>query len=169
MDNDQNKDARAQRFWRDYARSARVSGAEFTAFAFGDSSELADELLGLIMAGAKRATASLPRDYTAPGERVPEQGDLNVILDGNNVPRCIIRILQVQVKPMRDVDEHFAWDEGEGDRSLAWWMAAHTRYFTKQGVREGFTFSDSTELVLQRFEVVWPLELADQPSAATSI
>jgi hypothetical protein len=29
------------------------------------------------------------------------------------------------------VDEAFAWNEGEGDRTRDWWLAAHRRYFAR--------------------------------------
>jgi uncharacterized protein YhfF len=58
------------------------------------------------------------------------------------------------------VDESFAWDEGEGDRTRADWIAGHRAYFTRQAAREGFEFSDETPLVFERFVVVWPREAA---------
>lgn len=155
-------DEQIRQFWSTYATAAGISRAPFTVFGFGDSAELADALVALVIAGTKRATASLPRDYAGLGQPLPRPGGFSIVVDGSKTPRCIIRTLQVEIKPMRDVDASFAWDEGEGDRSLAWWMSAHTRYFTRQGVREGFSVDDGTEVVLERFEVVWPPEFADQ-------
>jgi uncharacterized protein YhfF len=157
-------DVRAQQFWNAYATAAQVNGTEFTICGFGDSAELADALASLVIAGTKRATASLARDYTGPGQPLPKSGDFSIVIDGHRRPRCIIRIVNVDIKAMRDVDARFAWDEGEGDRSLAWWMSAHTRYFARQGAREGFAVDGDTEVVLERFEVVWPPELADRMS-----
>jgi len=166
MDDASSSNARVQQFWNEYATAARLGGpVGFTVFAFGDSENLADELVALVINGAKRATASLPRDFEAMGEPLPRPGDLSVIIDGRKVPRCIIRVVRVEIKPMREVDARFAWDEGEGDRSLAWWTSAHMRYFERQGAREGFEFDVSAEVVLERFEVVWPPEVADQTVA----
>ena len=37
---------------------------------------------------------------------------------------------QVTIKPLSQVDEAFAWDEGEGDdRTRDWWLAAHRPLF----------------------------------------
>jgi uncharacterized protein YhfF len=116
----------------------------------------------MVIAGKKRATTSLRRDFAKLGQPEPRPGNFGVILDGKGTPCCIIRTLQVDVKPMCDVDERFAWDEGGGDRSLAWWRSSHARYFRRQGAREGFSVDDSTEVILERFEVVWPPELADR-------
>ena len=50
-----------------------------------------------------------------------------------------------------DVDEEFAWTEGEGDRSLAHWRSAHLEFFASQGV----DVSDDDDVVLERFELLW--------------
>ena len=55
------------------------------------------------------------------------------------------------------MDETFAWDEGEGDRTRDWSLAAHRRYFNRLTSREGFDFDDNILTVFERFEVVWPL------------
>jgi uncharacterized protein YhfF len=155
-------DARIRQFWNAYARAARVSGEHFNVFAFGDSAELADELAAQVLAGTKRATSRLSRDFLEAGVAFPKPGDFGVLIDGAQTPRCILRTLQVELKPLRDVDARFAWDEGGGDRTLEWWMSAHTRYFKRQAVREGFAVTEQTEVVLERFEVVWPPDVADR-------
>jgi hypothetical protein len=45
-------------------------------------------------------------------------------------------------------------------RELAWWLDAHRRYFARQAAREGFELDDDTLTVFERFEVVWPLDVA---------
>jgi uncharacterized protein YhfF len=158
-----NEEARAKQFWTAYADSARVDRGEFRTSSFGDTPKLADELLNLVIAGTKRATTSLPRDYASSG--LPKPGDFSIVLDGRGTPRCILRTVGVEVKTMGEVDARFAWDEGEGDRSLAWWKSAHARYFKRQGARDGFEVDDATMVVLERFEVVWPPEFADRRDA----
>ena len=44
------------------------------AESFGDSPELADELLGLVINGPKRATAGAVADYEAAGDPIPTVG-----------------------------------------------------------------------------------------------
>ncbi len=153
---------RLEQFWDAYATSVRLGDKEFAVLRFGDCADLADELAIQVVTGKKRATTSLLRDFVEVGKRIPAPGDLSIVIDGNNLPRCIIHILQVDIKALGDVDESFAWDEGGGDRSLEWWRSAHARYFKRQGAREGFAVDDGTDVVLERFEVVWPLELSDR-------
>lgn len=154
---------RVERFWNNYRANAQLGVKAYGIVKFGDSADLADELATQVLSGKKRANASLLRNFTEQGIHVPEPGAFNVVIDGKNLPRCIIHIRQVDVKPLSDVDEGFAWDEGGGDRSLEWWHSAHARYFRRQGAHAGFAVDDGTELVLERFEVVWPPEVADHP------
>lgn len=156
---------RVKQFWDAYAHSARVGPKNFVVLRFGDGADLADELATQVVTGEKRATTSLVRDFSKLNKPIPKPGDYRVIIDGKNSPRCIARVVKVDVKPLRDVDESFAWDEGGGDRRLEWWRSAYARYFKRQGAREGFTVDDGTQVILERFEVVWPLELADRPKA----
>ena len=61
-----------------------------------------------------------------------------------------------------------AWVEGEGDRKGNWWLGAHRRDFARQARREGFQLDDDILTVFERFEVVWPLVVADMTTNPTS-
>ena len=64
------------------------------------------------------------------------------MLDGEGRPRFIWRTTEVTIKPLPQVDEAFAWDEGEGDRTRDWWLDAHRRYLAWQATREEFDLDD---------------------------
>jgi len=129
--------------------------------SFGDSPEMATELADLVIAGIKRTTASLARDYAEGREPIPKPGDFVIMPDGEGRPRFIWRTTEVMIKPLSHVDEAFAWDEGEGDRTREWWLDAHRRYFARQATLEGFEINDEILTVFEHFEVVWPLDSAD--------
>jgi uncharacterized protein YhfF len=82
-----------------------------------------------------------------------------LMLDGQTRPRFIWLTTEVTIKPLSQVDEAFAWDEAEGDRTRAWWLDAHCRYFARQARREGFELDDDILTVFERFEVLWPLDV----------
>ena len=87
---------------------------------------------------------------------VPEVGDRCVLLAGDGQPLAVVRTTDVRVGPLSSVDDAFAWDEGEGDRSRAYWLDAHTRFFRRQCAAQGWDFDDDVEVVFERFELVWP-------------
>ncbi len=155
------KTAATDTFWKTFARHAGLTGPNYQVAAFGDDVAMATEFAELVLAGTKRATVSLARDYEDGRAPPPTVGDFVVMIDGTGAPRCIWRTIQIEIKPLGAVDARFAWDEGEGDRTRAWWLAAHRRYFGRQAAREGFAFDDSIETVFERFSVVWPLDVAD--------
>jgi uncharacterized protein YhfF len=124
------------------------------SFAFGDGPALADELLALVLKGVKTATCSTEDEpnTSTPGERW-------IVLDGRGQPRCVIESLEVTYRRFGEVDAAFASDEGEGDRSLAYWRDAHRRYFGRQG-----KFSEDMMLMCERFRLVEILAAAEQAS-----
>ena len=148
-------------FWREFLRYAGLGIPEYQVVSFGDSPEMASELAALVVTGLKRATASLRRDYEDGRLPLPAVGGFDVVVDGVGAPRCIWRTTQIEIKPLCCVDACFAWDEGEGDRTLAWWTVAHHQYFGRQAERDGFKMHDASETVFERFAVVWPLAMAD--------
>ena len=148
-------------FWNEFVRHAGPDATDYQVVAFGDSARMATELAGLVVAGHKRATASLARDYADGRLPLPAVGDFVVVVDGADAPRCIWRTTEIEIKPLDTVDARFAWDEGEGDRSREGWLAMHRRYFTRQAAHDGFEIHDAIETVFERFTVVWPLAIAD--------
>jgi uncharacterized protein YhfF len=144
--------------WQDYLHRLPVEHVHRQvkpdAFAFGDGA-LADELAQLVIAGKKRATASLAIEYTACGESLPKVGDISIILRGDGVPVAIIERTEVKIVPFQDVDADFAATEGEGDGSLASWREAHVQYFNTVCERLGGVFNETTPVICQVFRVVW--------------
>jgi uncharacterized protein YhfF len=69
-------------------------------FAFGDSSELADELLELVIKGVKTATCSTEDEpnTSAPGERW-------IVLDGRGEPRCVIESTEVTYRRFKKLTQ----------------------------------------------------------------
>jgi uncharacterized protein YhfF len=113
-------------------------------FAFGDSPALADELVELVLKGVKTATCS-----TDDEPNTSKQGECWIVLDGRGKPRCVIESTEVTYRRFGEVDASFAHDEGEGDRSLAYWRDAHRRYFGRQG-----RFTEDMMLMCERFRLV---------------
>jgi uncharacterized protein YhfF len=125
------------------------------AFAFGDQPAQADHLAQLVAAGRKRATAALFADLGHRQDQLPRPGDTAIVLDGSAHPVCVIRTVEVEVAPFDAVDESFAWDEGEGDRSLEYWITEHQRFFRHRCAALGIRFDVGLDVVLERFEMIW--------------
>jgi uncharacterized protein YhfF len=164
------RSALTDEFWRRYRAAAGLHHDDYDVVAFGDGPSMATELAKLTVAGIKRATAGLVRQFGPDGEPPPVLGGYVVLLDGTNRPRAIWRTTEVRVGPLNSVDERFARDEGEGERTREWWLAAHRRFFGRYAAAHGFRMHDEIETMFERFEIVWPPEIADAdrpPGSAT--
>lgn len=122
----------------------RPNGRRLESFSFGDSPALADELAALVLAGVKTVTcwAAIDGALTHVGKRM-------VVLSGSGRPLAVIETIELTQRSFNEVDAAFAYDEGEGDRTLAYWRGAHRRYFTRLG-----QFSDDMLLYCERFRLV---------------
>ena len=121
---------------------------DLETFSFGDGSELAEELARLVLAGAKTATCWPVSEglHTTVGKRM-------VMLDGAGRPRAVVETVELTQRRFNHVDEAFAFEEGEGDRTLAFWRRAHRDYFTRLG-----QFAPDMMLYCERFRVVAPIQ-----------
>ena len=128
---------------------------------FGSTPEVADEILGFIVGGAKRATATLVAGYLASGDPFPPLGAYWVCCDGAGVPRAVLRTTELRLGPFHSVDTRFAWDEGEYDRTLQTWLDGHRAAYQRQCAGLGIAFSEDLEVCFERFTLVWPPDLAD--------
>ena len=163
-----NNQTAIEHFWQTYLATLPFN-AEPTPppdpWIFGDSPRLADELAALIMAGTKTATCAALWEYEAGGEPLPQPGQRGILQDGAGRPLAVVQTVEVQIKPYDQVDAAFAYEEGEGDRSLAYWREAHRRFFTRTLAVIGREFDETMPLVCERFRVLYrqPAELDTSP------
>ena len=112
--------------------------------AFGGAPDEADTLLDLVLEGRKTATCWAARfgQLTHVGRRVALQ-------DSVGRRRAVLETVSLERQRFCDVDEAWAWEEGEGDRSLDHWRRAHRAFFEREGY-----FAPEMELWCERFRVV---------------
>lgn len=126
----------------------------FEVFPFGDSKELADSLLALVLSGAKRATAS--SGYVYCGENSLKVGDLSIVTDWEGNPVCVTETIQLQTIPFRELTFETVRREGEDD-SLESWQKGHIAFYTREGQQLGYEFSWDMPVVFEDFAVRYPV------------
>ena len=143
-------------FWQKFlAASGRDSSTPcYDYFHFCLDEKSANELLELVLAGKKRATAGSLPSYEREGVRSPQAGDLSILTDFDGKPHCVIRTTAVTVLPFRGMTYEICKREGEDD-SLDSWRANHIRFFTEEGRLLGYAFSENMPVVFEDFEIVF--------------
>ncbi len=135
-------------------KSERDKHSSFSSDYFCGDEHNANLCADLIRIGQKTATCSLHHWYESDEEPMPIVGHLQVVIDWNKKPICIIHIDSVETCKYNEVTAEFAYSEGEGDRSLEWWRKAHWRFFTTECQELNIEPSEEMLLVLERFHVV---------------
>ena len=116
----------------------------------------ANECARLINSNIKRAACSLKSAFDHDQDPLPAVGELTLVLDWDQQPVCVIKLTATSICPFDEVTREFAELEGEGDGTYEWWRTAHIKFFSTYAQTIGTTFNEKTELVLERFEKVYP-------------
>jgi hypothetical protein len=91
---------KTQTFWDSFRRFEGLNSDAYAVTYFRTSPAVADDLLSMIVEGAKRATAG-PMHYFGEGreESLPIVGDYTILLDRRSHPRLIWRTTQLSIAP----------------------------------------------------------------------
>ena len=119
-----------------------------SAWAFGDTPEMADELAERVAKGIKTASCCSLSSFNHQDES-SAIGGYSIILNSLGEPVCVIRLVSLRIIRYCDVNEAFARKEGEGDLSLGYWAQGHEAFFQREG-----SFDAAMELVAEEFELV---------------
>lgn len=150
------KDSQIQAFWQRFLKVNPRNQSALTyedAWSFGDTPQMADELAALVLAGKKTATTSAAALYEIEQEALPQSGTYSVLLDGSDVPRAVLYLESVSIVPFDEVTAAFAFLEGEGDRTLAYWRRVHEGFFRRAYASAGLSFHAQMLCVCEMFSV----------------
>ena len=136
--------------------------------SFGLTAADAREIADLVLEGIKTATGSLLWSYEYDGKVVPRAGDHWIVTVGEDNPVCVVQTTEVRIVPFDEVTADYAWEGGEGDRSLESWRGIYRRLIVSECARIQQTPHEKVPLVMERFHVVYrePFRLAGRQGGA---
>jgi uncharacterized protein YhfF len=147
-------------FWNGFLDSQSASHDAndrfYESFRIGLDAETADEGVRLILSRQKTATSSLLWEYESSGKALPPLGNLSVVENGRRAPVCVVRTTWIEVIRFNDVDAQFAYEYGEGDRTLEGWRKMFLTYYSSACAVLGREMSTDAPLVCERFRVLYP-------------
>jgi len=147
-----------EKYWDNYLKSIgeslETTDKTYSSWSFGNSNEMADRLVNLVIEGKKRGTSSLKCLYDEE-EELPKVGEYSIILGSNENPKCIIKNVEVIEVPFNEVTKEMARLEGEGDLSLKYWREAHMNFFGRELKELEKIFSEELIVIYENFELVY--------------
>ena len=147
-------------FWAEFCRTNAAVAAEtpFQVWYFGNDQEMSRRLAGLVVHAEKRATASLAAYNDAHPDWAPIDNGYSVVTDFEGAPLCVLQTTEIRHLPFDEVDAEFAYDEGEGDRTLEDWRDGHRSYFAREAAEHGLEFNEKSLVCCERFRLLFPAE-----------
>ena len=141
-----------QDYWFNFLRdknSLYYPLGDITVFG-GQPQELAE----LVYDGIKTATTSAYELYE-PTEYMPQVGDYNIILNGQEEPVCITKTLVTEVVPFKQVSAEHAYHEGEGNRTLDYWREVHEEFFKQEYAEASKEFKPDVPVLCEVFKRIF--------------
>ena len=153
------KTPETEAFWQAFLATlpdGKALPEDYQVWHFSDNEKSANRLGELVRAGVKTATCSLLWSYEVEGQPLPGADEYNLIVNWEGTPLCIILTTQVEVREFNKVDAIFAYEEGEGDRSLDHWRKVHWEVFSDECNMIGYRPVPGMPLVCERFRKLYP-------------
>lgn len=122
---------------------------------FENNKKDANRLVKLVKNGDKNGTASSKKLLEKSGEKIPEVGDISIITNWCGKAECIIKTIDLDIVPFKEVSKEFAKIEGEADRSLKYWREVHKRYFTQEFKKIGEDFNEEILVICEKFKLLY--------------
>lgn len=139
----------AKKYWDNYWQGNEPHPLD--AWQFG---VVPDELAKMVIMGNKTTTTSTYAGYEARNEPVPHVGKCSVILNSQDKPVAIIKVVDVKIMPMNEVPMEHRASEGDcGQHSELWWDI-HEEYFTSILAARGQEFTEDMLVVCEKFEMI---------------
>lgn len=146
-----------EEFWNSFLTEAGKNPEECSysgELQFENTGAVGQGQLALLLSGAKSAMFSSFDFYLINRLPLPVAGELYLVKDSGDKPRCIIELTGVQVVPFGQVTWEMARLEGE-DEDFASWKDKQRDYLAEEAALSGFEVNDSTKLLFETFRVIY--------------
>jgi len=126
-----------------------------SSFYFCDNEPDADVCADLVMKSIKQATAGSLWWYEKTNEKLPVVDDFYIVTDWKGKAKAVIKTIKVERVPYNQVTEEFAYIEGEGDRSLAFWKKVHWAFYTREMAPYDEAPTEDMIIICEYFKTIW--------------
>jgi uncharacterized protein YhfF len=119
-------------------------------WSFSDNKVESDYLFDLVEKGIKTATCEL---YISD-EQLSDDQTVSILTNWDKTKSIKVKTTKLYKIKLKDVTGEHAFLEGEGDRSLEYWIKVHKKFFKKECKRYNIKFNKDIEIVCEEFEII---------------
>lgn len=118
--------------------------------------ETSETICGLVIAGEKTGTFSVPWLHASHPDTKPEIGDFVVLSNFGGEPRALLQTMALTLLTFGEIDASHTALDGPGVRDLDVWRGVHTNYWNGLLEPLGKSVADEMPVVAERFACLYP-------------
>ena len=117
---------------------------------------MSEQICGLVIAGDKTGTFSLPWLHDAHPEIKPDIAGFTVLSNFDGTPRVLLQTVELSLVTFGDIDASYTALDGPGVRDVAVWRGVHTAHWNTLLKPLGKEVAEDTPVVVERFACLYP-------------
>lgn len=138
-----------EEFWEEFiTQYPEYKGKNFTAFAYWG---LSDRLAQMVLDGTKSGSVSSYHAYIFDNDKLPEVGDMYMVLNAKEEPVAITENVKVEIIKFGELNEEYSTRMGE--KSFHVWRKVQENYFRSECEAFGIPFNEEYPVVFETFEL----------------
>lgn len=144
-------------FWETYLKKTNQNPEDAVysgELSFSERGITASVQLNLVLSGSKTAIFTPFETFQINLEPIPISGEVYVVTDSENEPKCIIEVTDVNVVPFNEISWELAQRDGENE-NLDEWREKMQDFIEEDAALCGFEAKPDTKIVCEIFRVIY--------------
>ena len=110
--------------------------------------------LSMVLSGSKTAMFTPLETIEINMEKMPVSGEVYVVLDTNDEPRCVIELTDVRIIPLNEISWELARKDGE-DEDMQDWKEKMEEFLEEEADLCGFEALPDSKIVCEIFKLIY--------------
>ncbi|MBR4599591.1 MAG: ASCH domain-containing protein [Treponema sp.] len=144
-------------FWKQYLRDTNQNENEAVysgELVFEDEGMTGRTQLSMVLSGSKTAMFTPLETIEINMEKMPVTGEVYVVLDTNDEPRCVIELTDVRIIPLNEISWELARKDGE-DEDMQDWKEKMEEFLEEEADLCGFEALPDSKIVCEIFKLIY--------------
>ena len=144
-------------FWKQYLRDTNQNENEAVysgELVFEDEGMTGRTQLSMVLSGSKTAMFTPLETIEINMEKMPVTGEVYVVLDTNDEPRCVIELTDVRIIPLNEISWELARKDGK-DEDMQDWKEKMEEFLEEEADLCGFEALPDSKIVCEIFKLIY--------------